>query len=207
MANSQPKPVISTRHTRSVLTKNQQVILSDLLRGSVKFCKVAGLQEDLITEIIDTDTDWALILKLDALLETATKEILRKHLRITLAGRTADSGAMEGFIESLSLNGKTSVLNLLRAAGCAKTDLSFIEAVRKVRNAFAHNIKNLNVSLIELVKRQDKNLLASLCLLKAAQNEMIAMREKNATMLRLELVLSTLRFLNFAYDVVAKEQP
>jgi hypothetical protein len=180
--------------------------LSNLLNGSKKFCRAVGLQEDLITQIIDSDTDWALILKVDALLETAAKEILRKHLNITLAGGIADNGAMEEFIDGLPMQGKTSVLKLLRVAGCTKADLNFIEAVRKVRNAFAHDIRNLNISLIELIKKkkQDINLLGHLSLLKAATDKMIATREKEPNLLKLEIILSTLRFLNFAYDAAVK---
>jgi hypothetical protein len=42
-----------------------------LLKESQKFCKRVGLQKDLIPKIIRTDSDWAFILKVDALLESA----------------------------------------------------------------------------------------------------------------------------------------
>jgi hypothetical protein len=75
-----------------------------------------------------------------------------------------------------------------------------------VRNAFAHDIRNLNISLIELIKKkkQDINLLGHLSLLKAATDKMIATREKEPNLLKLEIILSTLRFLNFAYDAAVK---
>jgi hypothetical protein len=48
-----------------------------LVEKSQKFCEAVGLHKDLILEIAKTDSDWAFILKIDALLETASKEIIR----------------------------------------------------------------------------------------------------------------------------------
>jgi hypothetical protein len=55
-----------------------------LLDESEKFCESVGLHKDLIREIIKTDSDWAFILKIDALLERAAKYIVRTGLRIKL---------------------------------------------------------------------------------------------------------------------------
>lgn len=48
-----------------------------LLEEAQKFCEGVGLHKDLINEILRTDSDWAFILKVDALLESAAKQILR----------------------------------------------------------------------------------------------------------------------------------
>ena len=55
-----------------------------LLEESEKFCEGVGLHKGLIREILRTDSDWAFILKIDALLESAAKQILRTGLRIKL---------------------------------------------------------------------------------------------------------------------------
>jgi hypothetical protein len=47
-----------------------------LLEEAQKFCEAVGLHKDLILEIARADNDWAFILKIDALLETASKEII-----------------------------------------------------------------------------------------------------------------------------------
>lgn len=207
MTNSQPEPIRVKMRVKGILMKKPQELLRDLLDGSTKFCQAVGLQENLITQIIDTENDWGLILKVDALLETATKEIIRKHLHFTLGNRIANNKVMEEFIEGLGLQGKTSVQKLLKAAGFAKADLCFIEAVRKVRNAYAHNIRNLNVSLIDLIKLQDDSgtLLKKLSFLSASTKaEPFAMHKKDTNILRFEIIISTLRFLNSAYLVAVK---
>jgi hypothetical protein len=43
-----------------------------LVEESRKLCEAVGLHKDLILEIAKTDSDWAFILKIDALLETAS---------------------------------------------------------------------------------------------------------------------------------------
>jgi hypothetical protein len=48
-----------------------------LLEESVKFCAAMDLPRDLIVQIVRTDSDWAFILKIDALLEAACKAVIR----------------------------------------------------------------------------------------------------------------------------------
>jgi hypothetical protein len=204
MTDLQPKPILVKTRVKGILMNDSQAILHEVVESSKKFCETVGLQKNLITQIIETDNDWALILKVDALLEVAAKEILRKHLHVTLANGIENNKVREEFIDALPLNGRTSVLRLLEAAGCPEVHLRFIEAARKVRNAYAHNVRNLNVSLIELIKRLDRKLLERLSLLQEPADEMFARREKNAKLLRVEIVLLSLRFLCFAYDEAIK---
>lgn len=192
---------------KGILTKTSEELLRDLLDGSHKFCEAVRLQEDLITQIIDTDNDWAFVLKVDALLETASKEILREHLRSMLPGSGAKTKAMDEFAEGMALRGKTSVIKLLEAVGFPKADICFIEAVRDVRNAYAHDVRNLDVRMIELIKRRsDKSgLLKRLGLLSEPSDaKLLATHEKNPNILRFGIIASTLRFLNLAYRAAAK---
>jgi hypothetical protein len=62
-----------------------------MLEESEKFCEGVGLHKDLIREIIKTDSDWAFILKIDALLESAAK--------IHSQNRTADQAPQQGYAE------------------------------------------------------------------------------------------------------------
>lgn len=204
MTNSQPERIRVKIQVKGILMKKPEELLRELLEGSKKFCRAVGLQEDLVSQIIDAENDWALTLKVDALIETAAKEVLRRNFHFTLGDRTVNNEVMEEFIEGLGMQGKTSVRTLLKAAGFEKADLSFIEAVRKVRNAYAHDIRNINRSLLELLKRRNDRLalIKHLALLNAAADQdLIAEREKQPKLLRLEITLSTLRFLNNAYHV------
>ena len=84
-----------------------------LIEESEKFCEGIGLSKDLIRQIIKTDTDWAFILKIDALLESAARHIIRTGLRIKLLNRVVQNETLDEFIDSLPINGRTSILKLL----------------------------------------------------------------------------------------------
>ena len=50
----------------------------DFLMGHArKFCEAVGLREDLILDIYASDSDWAYILKVDALVDLAAKSIIK----------------------------------------------------------------------------------------------------------------------------------
>jgi hypothetical protein len=117
-----------------------------LLQESGKLCKRVGLHKDLVPQILNTDTDWAFILKVDALLETAAKHI---RLQVRLLTQVFKGEKLDDFIDSLSINGRTSVLSILEASGLPDEQLRFIEITRLVRNAYAHNIKYADTRLID----------------------------------------------------------
>lgn len=178
-----------------------------LLEEAQKFCEAVGLHKDLILNIVKTDSDWAFILKIDALLETASKEIVRHGLRLKILNRVIGNDVLGDFVDSLPMNGRTSLLKLLEAAGCPPEDHGFIEATRRVRNAYAHNIKYVDVRLIDLIKqRQDKShLLKNLSAIKHYDEaDLIASYEKDGGFLRFCIVDSTMRFLFFAYHIAIK---
>jgi hypothetical protein len=178
-----------------------------LLGESQRFCEGVGLHKDIILDIAKTDTDWAFILKIDALLETASKEIIRHGLRLKIFDRVITNRVLEDFADSLPVRGRTSLLKLLKAAGCHPEEQGFIDATRRVRNVYAHNIKYLDVSLIELIKqRPDKSHL--LKNLSAIENydepNLIVLCEKNRELLRFGIINSAMRFLFYAYHIAVK---
>jgi hypothetical protein len=178
-----------------------------LVQESQKFCVGVGLHKDLMLEIAKSDSDWAFILKIDALLETASKGIIRHGLRLKILNRVITNDVLGDFVESLPINGRTSILKLLEAAGCPPEEQGFIEATRKVRNAYAHNIKYVDVSLIELIKqRPDKShLLKNLSAIKNYDEaDLITSYEKDRGFLRFGILDSTMRFLFFAYHIAVK---
>jgi hypothetical protein len=126
-----------------------------LLEESEKFCEDVGLHKNLIREIIRTDSDWAFILKIDALLESAAKHIVRNGLRIKLLNRVMQNETLDDFVDSLPINGRTGILKLLDAACLPPEELAFVETIRKVRNIYAHDIRFADVSLMELVKQRN----------------------------------------------------
>ncbi len=180
-----------------------------LLEESQKFCEGVGLHKDLVIEILKTDSDWAFILKVDALLESAAKEILRHGLRFKILNRVIRNEILDDFVDSLPMNGRTSLLKLLDAACLPPEELGFLEATRLVRNAYAHNIKHADVSLIELIKqRSDKSrLVKNLSAIKTYNEaDLIASYEKDPRFLRFCIIDSTMRFLFYAYHMAVKHR-
>jgi hypothetical protein len=180
------------------------------LRESRKFCKAVGLHEDLILQIFTADGDWSFIIKIDALLETASKEVVRRSLRLTIGGKVSKSDKLDGFVDALPTSGRVSLLSLLEAAGCPSDHRHFIEAVRRIRNAYAH-IKHMDTPLFDLImRRPDKSHLLKNLTPISPENyqessliQMYAQAEGNKV-LRFGIIDETMRFLIIAYHVVLK---
>jgi hypothetical protein len=143
----------------------------------------------------------------NALPETAIKEIIKGGLKLKLPNRFVGAEALVDFVEGLPVNGKTSLLHLLKDSGCPDEDSGFIEAVRRVRNAYAHNIKFADLPLIELIKRRlDKsNILKSIGNIRTYEEAaLIASFEKDGTFLRFCILDATMRILFYAYHLALK---
>lgn len=178
-----------------------------LLEESEKFCSGVGLHKDLIREILKTDNDWAFILKIDALLESAARQILRAGLRIKLLNRVIQNETLDGFVDALPMNGRTGLLKLLDAACLPPEELGFVETIRKVRNLYAHDIHFADVSLIDLIKqRNDKSqLIKHLSAIETyVEADLIVSYERDPGFLRFCVIDSTLRFLFYAYHMAVK---
>jgi hypothetical protein len=195
-SNPKPKPQLDGSERFSIL-----------LEESENFCKEVGLSKDLIRQIIKTDTDWAFLLKIDALLESAARHIVRTGLRIKLLNRVMQNERLDEFVDSLPINGRTGILKLLDAAGLPPEELGFIETIRKIRNIYAHDIKFADVSLIALVKqRNDKSqLLKYLSNIQTyVEPDLITHYERDPGFMRFCVIDSTMRFLFYSYHLAVK---
>ena len=178
-----------------------------LLKESHKFCKRVGLRKGLIQTIIKTDSDWAFILKVDALFESAAKHIIRKGLQIQLLKQTFRNGALDDFIDSLSMNGRTSLLKPLEASGLLEDELRFVEVTRLVRNAYAHNIEYADLPLTQLINlRGDKSRLIKYLsgIAKYDEANLMASYEKDHVFFRFCIIDSVMRFLFYANHLTSK---
>lgn len=166
-----------------------------------------GLHENLIKEITWADDDWTFILKIDALLETAAKEVIRRSLRLPGKGAKTDKDEFSENLDSLPINGRGSIIRLLEAAQCPADECSFIESVRRLRNSFAHDIRLVDRSLIEVIKQHpDKSrLIQTLSSAEKYSEEMlIRVYETDGHELRFSIVEATMRFLTIAYQISSK---
>lgn len=178
-----------------------------LFEEAEKFCSAVGLHKEMMNEIYDAENDWTFILKIDALLETATKELIKNGLKLKILGRYVGANELADFVDGLPMNGKTSLLQLLKASGCPAEDAAFVEAVRRVRNAYAHNIKVADLSLIELIKRRpDKTqIIRNISNIKTFDEaDLIASYEKDGKFLRFCILDASMRILFYAYHIALK---
>ncbi len=180
-----------------------------LMGEAVSFCDAVGLPNDLLLMILKSESDWAFALKVDALLESAAKHILRYGLSIRLVKKHIQNELLEEFVDSLPMNGRTSLLKLLDAAGMPEDELGFMGAMRTVRNAYAHKIEYAGMQLLEVVKlRQDKSTLLKHLSAIRTYNEaaLIADLEKDPSFFRFLILDSTMRVLFYAYHLAVKEK-
>jgi hypothetical protein len=110
-----------------------------LFEESKKFLNAVGLHEELMLEILNAETDWEFIIKIDAMLEAAAKEMVKE--RFNLGTEDDDKDTLNGFAEALPMSGRTSLLAVLKADGAPKDMIEAIDAVRRLRNGFAHDIR------------------------------------------------------------------
>jgi hypothetical protein len=128
-----------------------------MLGESKKSSALIGVADGTILEIYKCPTDWEFILKMDALLEAA----VRKVVKVALAGgELIDADKLEAFVDALPMRGRTSLIELLKATQCGDSEVALIDCVRRLRNGFAHDIVQINSTLIEVIKRRnDKSVL------------------------------------------------
>ncbi|MGO4571038.1 hypothetical protein [Microvirga sp. 2TAF3] len=126
-----------------------------LLEEADKFCGHLGVGKDVLLATYKETSDWAFIIKIDALHETACRDLVSRML--TIGGSGDDpSKAVADFVGDMGYQGRSSVLRLIELTGCPKEYIRFLEAVRRVRNAFAHNIRSVNMTLMEMIEQRSE---------------------------------------------------
>ena len=142
-------------------------------------------------------------------MESAAKHIIHHSLQIQLLKRIHKNESLEEFIDSLSMNGRTSLLKLLNAAGLPDEELGFVEIIRLVRNAYAHNIQYADLGIVELIKsRPDKSrLIKHLSGIRTYDEaDLVTSYKKDPMFLRFNIIDSAMRFLFYAYHLTAKKR-
>lgn len=124
--------------------------LTQLLDQAERFCHRFGVGEDIILETYTETSDWAFFIKVDALHETACRDLTARLLtmRPSLGAQDEDVSA---FIDDIDFQGRGSVLQLIELMRRPTDYVRFLKCVRHVRNAFAHDFRSVNETLMELV--------------------------------------------------------
>jgi hypothetical protein len=177
-----------------------------MLNEAKKLSGLIGVPDGAIIEIYRADSDWEFILKIDALLEAAVRKVVRTNL---LGTKLVNKQKLEEFIDALPMRGRTSLIELLKAVGCPDSEVALVDCVRRLRNAFAHDIVQMDSNLIDIIKkRNDKShLIKALCYIeKYEEVGLIQMYEKDGALLRYGIMHGTLIFLILAYHVAIKTE-
>jgi hypothetical protein len=127
-----------------------------LLEEADRYCGHLGVGKDVLIQTFREPSDWAFVIKIDALHETACRDTLSRLLMLRgVKGRDEETAA---FANDLSFVGRSSMLRLIGIAGCPDDEMRLIDAVRRVRNAFAHDVRAIGRPLLELIlARQDRS--------------------------------------------------
>lgn len=112
--------------------------------------KSIGLSEGFFSNLLKSSNDWEFIIKLHSFLEAICTALIIKALGRdeleNVVGRMEMSGTYNSKIVFIS---ELSLLN--------KGARNFIRKLSEIRNFYAHNIKNISLSLEEYLKKFDKN--------------------------------------------------
>lgn len=180
--------------------ENEPSLFELMLEEAKKFAALIGISETMIVDIYKAPTDWEFILKIDALLEAAVRKVVKASL---IGSVILDEDKLERFVDALPMRGRTSLIELLKATQCAEAEIELIDCVRRLRNGFAHDIAQVNSSLIEVIKRRnDKSqLIKGLCYIKNYNEaELIKSYDEDGQFFRYGIVHGALVFLIAAYQ-------
>jgi hypothetical protein len=178
---------------------NEESRFTRMLSESKKLTALINVPDETIAEIYRAESDWEFILKVDALLEAAVKKMVKTGLS---GAGGINPETVEAFIDTLPLRGRTSLLSLLKGTGCAREEIDLIDCVRRVRNGFAHDILQIRLRLVEVIKkRSDKSqLIHGLSYIgNYDEAELIKAYEDDGGLLRYSIFHGTLIFLISAY--------
>jgi hypothetical protein len=111
---------------------------------------------------IPDDPDFIATVKTYAVVEPLLNEMITAKLPgpkiLGMSSSPKQNESFRTFVAALSMSGRTSKLGLAEALGLlTKSQIGFIEALARVRNRYAHNVKNMHRSLAEILAEEQKS--------------------------------------------------
>lgn len=128
------------------MKQNRRISMADQIP---KLESKLGIEVGFFNKIGDEE-DWALIIKLHALIESAVSELLTGVLKKETLKDTFSMLEL-----SNKRTGKMAFINALGLLGDAER--RYISSLSELRNKLVHNIKNVNYQLHEEVEGMDKH--------------------------------------------------
>lgn len=182
-----------------------------VLEHGKNFCAATGLKDDLPLRIYKAPDDWTFILQVDALHEAACREIALRIPVLKIGNKDIPYSERKAFIDKLPINGDKSLIKLLTLNGIQPDLLHLVSDVRKIRNAYAHDIRNIDTPLLNTIRRQldASPILESFSPIKPeayVEEEVLEMFASTPGLLRFGILCESLRFLTLAYLHIADAQ-
>ncbi len=110
---------------------------------------------------IPNDPDFIATVKTYAVIEPILNELITKcqpQLAPFAFALAPTPAGYEDFVVSLNISGRSGKLKLAQALGLLANDrVLFIGAVARVRNRYAHNVKNMHRSLAEILTEEQQS--------------------------------------------------
>ncbi len=182
-----------------------------VLEHGRKFCAATGLDENFPIRIYQASSDWTFILQIDALHEMACREIAFSHPNLKRGNKNIPPDERRAYVDKLPINGDRSLISFLKSNEIQPDLLSFVSNVRKIRNEYAHNIRNIDTPLLSTIQRQSdaSQILVSFSALRPEayrEEEVLKRLASTPGMLRFEMLCESLRFLTFAHFSISHLQ-
>lgn len=168
-----------------------------LVEAADKYGEAIGIGRKFFVDLYQERSDWAFIIQIDALNETASRETLSRLLDLNGFDPPKDDD-IGSFVDALSYQGRTSIIRLLKLAGVPHDLTDFVECIRIIRNSFAHDIRSVSRTTFEIVSaRRDKSrLLRRLSFIEQYEEDgFVALVKDDPSFLRFVILNQSMLFL------------
>jgi hypothetical protein len=172
-------------------------VFNALIEQADKYCGPIGVDRDLMISLFNERSDWAFIIQIDALNETACRDIISKKLFLD-GVEPASEEEISSFVAALSYQGRASIIRLLSMAGVPREHIDFVESIRTIRNTFAHDIRSVSRQLMDVIgERKNKTQILKILsyIEKFEEDELTELFTADPGLLRFVILQQCLSFL------------
>jgi hypothetical protein len=110
---------------------------------------------------IEHDPDFVATVKTYAVIEPMLNDLISAQPPQSIFGAMSSAKPNEGFqtfVAGLSIGGRVGKVTLARSLGLLSDDQArFIDGVARVRNRYAHNVRNMHRSLVEILTEEQQH--------------------------------------------------
>ena len=113
---------------------------------------------------IQTDPDFIATVKTYAVIEPMLNDLISARpppppmIFGTMAGHPQPNEDFQAFVAGLSIGGRVGKVTLAKSLGLlAEKQVRYIDGVARIRNRYAHNVKNMHRSLVDILTEEQQH--------------------------------------------------